>query len=335
MRPRLSACRAAAALASLAGLVAAWSGVTFASFTSSSDNPGSAITAAADFRAPTVSASVISKASGGTAGYVKQGGSYYVYANVSDTGNPASGVASVTADVSAISLGETSVALTAGSYSVDGITYSHRSAARTATAVLSEGSKSYSIAATDNDSNSGTTGGFAVTVDNTLPAGSDVQALNASAGTTGGAEAGDTVTFTYSEAIEPESVLAGWNGNSTSVVVRIVNGALGGDDELRVYNAADSSQLPLGVVDLDRSDYVGGLLGGEIARFGASGTASTMAMSGSSITVTLGTHSGQAAGTAGGNGTASWSPSATATDRAGNGASTASASEGGAADKEF
>ena len=81
-----------------------------------------------------------------------------------------------------------------------------------------------------------------------------------------------------------------------------------------------------------------GLLGGHL-KFGATGTPSTMTMSGNSITITLGKQSavglGVDATTAGANGTMSWGPSATATDRAGNAASTAAATESGAADKEF
>lgn len=81
-------------------------------------------------------------------------------------------------------------------------------------------------------------------------------------------------------------------------VVRLINGLiLLGTDGIRVYDAADSTQLPLGDLDLSRADYVGGLLGGETARFGATGTASQMAASGNSLTITLGTHSGQAAHT--------------------------------------
>jgi hypothetical protein len=326
---------AAAGLSSVALLGTAVLGVSSAAFTSEAGNPGNTVTAAADFRAPTVSSTVIGKASGDTPAFIKQGASYYVYANVSDTGNPASGIASVTADVSAISLGQSSVTLTSGSYSAGGTSYNHRSAALTANAVLPEGSTAYSISATDNDSNSGTQGGFTVTVDNTPPAASDVQTANAGGGTAGKAEAGDTLTLSYSEEIEPGTVLSGWNGSSTNVVVRIVNGGLLGSDELRIYNSADSGQLPLGVVDLGRTDYVGGVLGGEIARFGATGTASTMAKSGANLTIALGTHSGQSATTAGGNGTVLWTPSTTPTDRAGNAALPTPATEGGAADKEF
>ena len=45
-------------------------------------------------------------------------------------------------------------------------------------------------------------------VDNTAPSGTDVEAVNGGA-TVGKAEAGDVVSFTFSEPIEPASLLAG------------------------------------------------------------------------------------------------------------------------------
>ena len=309
-------------------------GSSFADFTGQTDNPGNAITAASDFRAPTVERSVIARSASAPPGYVRQAGTYFVYANVTDDGNPASGVATVTADLSNVSTGITAATLSPGSYTVDGVSYNYRSAAQVVTAVLSEGSKSYSVTATDADSNAGTRSDLNVTIDNTAPAGADVQTANGGA-TVGRPQTGDSITFTYSEPIDPDSVLAGWAGGSTDVVVRMTNGGLG-PDELEVFNAADSAVLPLGTTDLGRGDYVTGLLGGETLRFGATGTASTMVMSGQTITVTLGTASGVgSANTAGDNGTMSWSPSIAATDRAGNDASGADASESGAADREF
>jgi hypothetical protein len=317
----------------LAGLAA---GTTLSAFTSETDNSSNVVTAADDFRAPTISAEVVGKSTGGTTGYIKQGASYYVYANVTDTGNPASGIASVSADVSNLTTGATSVALVAGSYSAGGTSYNYRSALQTANGTLSEGAKSFTVSSSDNASNSGSQTG-SVTVDNTPPTASDVQAANGGS-TVGEAEQSDTVTYTFSEPIDPESVLAGWDGSATNVVVRMRFGSiLAGNDDLRVFNSSNTTQLPLGVIDLGRTDYVTGLVSGEL-RFGASGTASTMALSGSTITITLGnrtTVSGGSAGTAGGNGTMSWAPSGTPTDRAGNASSTGAANEGGAGDKEF
>ena len=60
-----------------------------------------------------------------------------------------SGVATVRANVSTVTTGQTAVALVAGSYSVGGVSYNYRSASVTANAVLAEGAKAYTITATD------------------------------------------------------------------------------------------------------------------------------------------------------------------------------------------
>jgi hypothetical protein len=89
------------------------------------------------------------------------------------------------------------------------------------------------------------------------------------------------------------------------------------------------TQLPLGSVNLGRNDYVSAS-----ATFGASGAASTMVQSGNSITITFGTASAGPSTTAS-TGTMSWTPSASAYDRAGNAETTTARSESGSADREF
>lgn len=280
----------------------------------------------ADNVPPSVSSTVISKTTPYLPGFIRQGGPYYVYANVADGGCAPSGIATVRANVSTVTTGSTAVALTAGSYSVGGTTYNYRSASLTANAALAAGAKTYSITSSDVATNSQTQSGYSVTVDNTRPAGSTVQAANG--GTTAGRpEAGDSVMFTFSEAIDPETVLAGWTGASTSVVVRIANNAAG--DLLTIRNAANTVQLPIGSVNLVGTAYV------TVNRdFGATGTASTMVLSGATVTITLGTPSG-ATGTQATTGTMAWTPTATVTDLAGNTCMTTVANETGAADVEF
>ena len=315
-------------------------GGTFASFASTASNGGNEVSAASDFRAPDVGSSVIARSSTAEPGYVKQGGTYFVYAQVAaDTGNPASGILAVTANVSNVTTGVVAAPLVAGSYTAGGNSYNYRSAALVADALLSEGSRSYSVTATDNAGNADTLSGLSVTVDNTSPSASDVQTTG-SGGTVGRAEQGDRLVLTFSEPIDPATVLAGWNGSSTNVVARMTdNGLLGlGTDDVQIRNAANSAALPLGSVDLKRGDYIVSTLGGRVD-FGASGTASTMSMSGSTITITLGNPVpvglGAGTATAGGTGAMVWSPGATPTDHAGNLSSTSGATESGSADKEF
>ncbi len=86
-----------------------------------------------------------------TAGWVKASGSYTVYAKATDAGSPASGIAAVTADVSAITPGQTALALTScvSSCTVGGVTYTWKSAATAAGSPLADGSKSFSVTARD------------------------------------------------------------------------------------------------------------------------------------------------------------------------------------------
>jgi hypothetical protein len=301
----------------------------------------STFTAAPDWVAPQASASVIAKATGYLAGAIKQGGTYYVYANVTDSGSPPSGIATETADASSTTSGASNTTLTAGSWSVNGVTYNYRSALLTAANPLSAGSKSFSVTSTDVAGNNRVQTGYTVTVDNTAPTATDVQTTNVGGGTAGKAQLGDTITFTFSEQIDPQSILSGWTGASTSVVVRLIDGGctlvLCSDDSFQIWNAANTSQLPFGTVDLNRIDYNGdgiGLGTESTITFGASGTASTMVQSGSSITITLGTASATA-NTAGGNGTMAWDSTTTPYDAAGNVATGNNPNEGGGNDKEF
>jgi hypothetical protein len=299
--------------------------------------------AAPDWVAPQVQSTAIAKTSGYLAGAIKQGGTYYVYASLTDTGSPPSGTASATANVTAITPSGLAVTLVPGTYSVGGANFTHRSTALLATSPLAAGARDYSVSSTDGAGNSRVETGFAVTVDNTAPVATDVQTTNKAGGTQGRAELGDAVAFTFSERIDPTSILAGWTGSSTNVVVRLVDGGcilnllvtICNDDSLVVYDAANSSHLPLGSVNLKRGDHHGTVLGtSSPLTFGATGMPSTMLQSGSLVTVTLGTGSGTAS-TAGGTAAMVWSPSTTAFDAAGNGASGTAVTETGAADRDF
>jgi hypothetical protein len=331
-RRRLSSTLATLSVAALVCGISVTLGGVFGLFTSTSANPSNNFTAAPDYVAPSASASVIGKSTGGSTGYIRQGASYFVYANVTDSGNPASGTSGVTSNTSTVTTGATSTALSSGSFPAGGVTYGRRTASLTANGSLPEGTYSYTLSLSDVAGNTRTQSGLSVVVDNTAPSASDVQSANASGGTAGRAEAGDTVTYTFSEPPDPNSILSGWDGTSTAVTVRLVNGLIVlGADSLRVYDSGNTIQLPLGSVDLGRSDYAGGVLGlGEATNF----TSSSMAISGNSLIVTLGTSGGNVS-TAGGNGTMQWSPSTSATDRAGNAMSGTAANESGGGDKEF
>ncbi len=307
------------------GLALGIGGATYASFSATTSNSGISLASAADWTAPAVGTSVIAKTPGYSAAYLKQGSSYRIYANVTDTGNPASGTSTVTADVSNITTGSTTVALSSGSFSAEGVSYNYRSASVAANATLSAGSRTYTVTATDAASNSGTQNGFSVTVDNTAPNASDIQTTNGGS-IVGRAEQNDTISYTFSEQMDPDSVLSGWNGTSTSVVLRLNNS--GSSDSVTVFNSSNATQLNLGSVALNGNYTTSSLT------FGASGTPSSMVQSGSSITITLGTASGTASTVSSGTRMA-LTPSASATDRAGNACSTTAVNESGGSDVDF
>jgi hypothetical protein len=317
--------------------------VALAAFGGKTANEGDIITAAPDLTPPTIAAKVVAKSLGGVTGYVRKGGGYYVYASVTDTGAPSSLVSTVKTNAAEFTAGSTEVPLVAGSYTIEGVTYNYRSAELSATATV-EGTKNYTVTAVDGAGNTKTVTGTGV-VDNTPPTAANIGTTNVAGGVNGLAEQGDTVIFTFSEPVDPQSILAGWTGASTPVVVRMIDGGILnlGLDELSVFNSTNTTQLPFGAVNLGRNDYVTGLLGGQI-NFGASGTPSTMVMSGNTVTITLGTYGavGILVGrnTAAGTGTMIWSPpttnpAPTIYDRAGNVQTSATATQSPAPTKGF
>jgi hypothetical protein len=99
-------------------------------------------------------------------------------------------------------------------------------------------------------------------------------------GQAGRPETGDELVFTFAGAVDPNLVVAGWDGSATPVTVHIEGP--GRTDVLTVQNAADNSPLTeLGSVQTDR-DYA------STADF----VSSQMTLGGNTITIVLGTPSG-------------------------------------------
>jgi hypothetical protein len=301
-------------------LVGAWSGVTFAAFKNPQGSSGNLVTAAPDWKPPTVTGG--GGQLNGPLGYIKQGDTVYLFLNVNDTGNPASGVASVSASVTVPGYGSVTMPMTAGSYNVRGQTYNYRSAAQATPAPFPEQTLDVDVTATDNAGNTATPS-FPVVVDNTAPTATDVQAP--SAGTTGRIEANDKLVLTSSEKLDSYSILNGWSGGAQAITARLVDGGAG-NDTIQFWDSANTTQLTaLGTVNLGRIDYT-------IATWTLPG--SSMTQSGSTITVTLGSPSG-ATTTAVTTGNLIWTPSATATDMAGNAMSATPRTETGTLDRDF
>jgi hypothetical protein len=141
-------------------------------------------------------------------------------------------------------------------------------------------------------------------------------------------DVGDRIVYTYSEQIDPESILAGWTGASTNVTVRLNNntacpGSANANDNVTIFNTSNATQANIGCVDLLTTAYVTANV-----TFGQTGstTLSTMVQSGNAITVTLGSTTGTTVTTAGTRNMIWW-PSATAFDAAGNAETTTSQAE--------
>jgi hypothetical protein len=190
------------------------------------------------------------------------------------------------------------------------------------TTTLADGGYDLRAIATDAAGNATTSALLAGrVVDNTVPTGVDIQTTNVAGGTAAKPETGDVLTYTFSEPMLPGSILAGWSGAATPVVVRFDDG---NPDVITVYDAANSVQLALGGVAAAKK-YVDASM---------TFTGSTAVLSGSAISITLGTPSGpteRATGTS----RLEWTTSVAATDRAGNPLVGATVSESGGGDLDF
>jgi hypothetical protein len=167
-----------------------------------------------------------------------------------------------------------------------------------------------------------TTTPITITVDNVAPTAVDIQAANG--GTANTMDAGDTLTFTYSEAILPSSLLSAWDGTATAVTVR-VNDA-GANDTLEVYDGANTTKLNLTAAAMDLNRDVAGTN----ATFSA-----TMQRSGNAVVVTLGALVSGTLKYGVKKGRMTWAPSTAATDLADNAVSAAAVTEGGGNDRDF
>jgi hypothetical protein len=157
-------------------------------------------------------------------------------------------------------------------------------------------------------------------VDNTAPTATDVQ--TGVAGTTAGLpQQSDTLVFTFSEQIAPGTIVAGWNGTGTQTVTVTLDTG----NHLSLTGAT----LINGFVTLGGAGYV---QSGKTVVF----TNSTIAQSGGTITLTLGTPDKPQFLQTGTAGNSSWPVAAGLTDIAGNTLTTpVTKTETGGSDAEF
>ncbi|HEX3041288.1 MAG TPA: Ig-like domain-containing protein [Solirubrobacterales bacterium] len=178
-------------------------------------------------------------------------------------------------------------------------------------------------------------------VDNTAVRGLDVQAANRAGGSAGRLESGDSVTFTYSEQMNPASIVSGWSGASpTPIYARLRDGNLlgtGGTGDTLQFStdSAGNNAIRLGSVNL-HGDFI---KNNKTSTFNATLGAATQVVGGigvSVLTVTVGSlASGGALKTSGIAAQMAWTPSASATDLSGNPCSTAPVFETGLSDRDL
>jgi hypothetical protein len=107
---------------------------------------------------------------------------------------------------------------------------------------LPDGTYTMLVTQADADGNTGrATRTF--TIDSTDPTRVSVTATNGTGGTVGRLEAGDVITYTYSEAIAPASVLSSFTGSAAAVKVRFIDG--GSADGFTVLDANTQANVKL------------------------------------------------------------------------------------------
>lgn len=152
--------------------------------------------------------------------------------------------------------------------------------------------------------------------DTVAPTATNIQTANGG-GTASKIDAsGDTMTYSFSEPIDPASIVSGWSGSSTTVTATVANT---NPDTISVTAAN------LGSVNTGTS----------FATAAISCPTSTLSMSGSAVTLTLNSCAPTNKLKTGTSSTFTWSPSTSATDQAGNPMASNTASESGGPKTNF
>jgi hypothetical protein len=222
--------------------------VVHAAFTTSTSTPQT-LQAVADFLPPRASASNV-VGPNNAVGVVTPSQAYRVYAAVTDQGNPASGVKTVTGDLGAIGSGS-SVPLTAGTYTVAGTTYNYASGSLTAAASL-PATVAYSVTMTDNLNQSGMQS-FSASAAIPCAAGG-LTAANGGASQSRTVDVGDTITYTFTAPIDTTSVLSGWTSGTRTVTVVLESRPEG--DTIVIRTADNSRDLSIGTINTT-NDFAG------------------------------------------------------------------------------
>lgn len=317
-------------------------GATYAAFRADTSNGGNSYAAETDATAPTIVRTVIKKTTGYSPAKIKSSQAYYAYAQVTDAWNVNTVTANLAVAANVLTTGATAVKLCSngGPWTVAGLSYNYRSdqdgtcggasPSMTSNAGLTNGAKTWTLTAVDTTAHSTGAVNQTVTVDVTVPTASDSQIVNGG-GTVGRPDSGDTVTYTFSEAMDPDSIISGWDGTSTAIRVRVTDDAGGAgcvantNDKLELYTTGAVLLPNIGCMDTGRNAYVTAT-----ANFNA-----TIVQSGATVTVTLGSQIDGTVATHGASRTSAWRTNTSAFDEAANAITLATDNEGGAGDANF
>jgi hypothetical protein len=262
--------RRAVALGALAALAVAGHGVrsSQAAFTAPVTSNAATFSTAADWLAPAVTLTAPAD------------GSYSKTTSVTLSGAAGAGTGDATTVTLNIYSGSAATGAPVLTRSVT------RSGSTWSTSVTTLGQGTYTAQATQADSggNTGKSATRTFTIDTTAPTRVSIAAANGT-GTAGHLDAGDTITFTYSEPMLASSILTGWTGTSAATVkVRFFSGT---NDAFTVLDSASAANVKLdagttagGGVSLGSANYVTNTV-----TFSATLTQST---DGRSFVVTLG-----------------------------------------------
>jgi hypothetical protein len=146
------------------------------------------------------------------------------------------------------------------------------------TRLVPNGTYEIRVVATDTLGHTSNSPSTTLIVDNTAPTATGIDSANG--GTAGRIDAGDSITFTWSEPIAPASIMTGWTGGSQPIRVFVDNNTNFTSDSIFVYHPTTATRLNVTSATGLRlnANYVAGdaWLNG------------TMTMSGNSVTVTVG-----------------------------------------------
>jgi hypothetical protein len=236
--------RSALAVLALAALAAAGSGVhpSRAAFTASGGNPANTFTTAADWVAPAVT--LTAPADG-------------AFTNDTPTFSGAAGTA--TGDATTVTLRVYS-GTTATGTPLQTLTATRSGATWSAAATALPAGATYTARATQTDGggNTGTSATSTFSVDTTAPTPTMISAANAAGGTAGRLGVGDSITFRFSEAIAPGSVLSTFSGGSTTADVRVRFSNSGNADTFTVLDSASAANVMLATTVATNANLVTG-----------------------------------------------------------------------------